>query len=426
MDLLNNKSDLNTSGENPEVGNEKYTKGNESEINSEEITEYIPSMDEFEEELFRSFKKLYSGDIVEGTIISVTDTELLVNFGYMSDGVIPVAETLADEDEDIRNLYHEGESIKAEIIKTDDGDGNVLLSIKKAEEVLVWDELESAFKSETKMNVKVKETVKGGVVCIIKGVRAFIPASQLSTRYVEDLSQYVGVSLLVKVIDFNREDKKVVLSRKEVEAEENKMQKSMIMDTIKKGDKFTGAVVNLKDFGAFVDIGGVQGLIHNQDLSWEKVKHPSDILKVGDQVDVYVIDVDYKAEKITLGLKDIKADPWENITQEYKVGQVILGEVVRLAAYGAFVSIGNGIEGLVHISEMSEKRISRPQEVTAIGEKVEVKIVNIDRDARRIQLSMKSIEEAVDQEKLKDYQSSEEATTSLEDVFKVFLKDINK
>jgi len=419
----NNKSDFHTLGENPEVNNEEIKLNND--INTEETAEYIPSMDEFEEELFKSFKKLYVGDIVEGTVISITDTELLINFGYMSDGVVPVTETLADEEEDIHHLYHEGQTIKAEIIKTDDGDGNVLLSILKAEEVLVWDELEAAFNTAALIDVKVKEPVKGGVVCIIKGVRAFIPASQLSTRYVEDLTEYVGSLLKVKVIDFNREDKRVILSRKEVEAQEQAAKKSMLMDTVKKGDRYQGTVVNIKDFGAFVDIGGVQGLIHKQDLSWEKVKHPSDILQIGDQVDVYVIDIDHKNEKISFGLKDIKEDPWANAINDYQVGQILSGEVVRIASYGAFVSLGNGIEGLVHISEMSEKRIARPQEVTAVGDKVKVKIINIDKEAKRIQLSMKSVEEDIDQEQLKDFQSTEEATTSLEDVFKVFLKDIN-
>jgi small subunit ribosomal protein S1 len=242
---------------------------------------------------------------------------------------------------------------------------------------------------------------------------------------VEDLTEYVGSLLKVKVIDFNREDKRVILSRKEVEAQEQAAKKSMLMDTVKKGDRYQGTVVNIKDFGAFVDIGGVQGLIHKQDLSWEKVKHPSDILQIGDQVDVYVIDIDHKNEKISFGLKDIKEDPWANAINDYQVGQILSGEVVRIASYGAFVSLGNGIEGLVHISEMSEKRIARPQEVTAVGDKVKVKIINIDKEAKRIQLSMKSVEEDIDQEQLKDFQSTEEATTSLEDVFKVFLKDIN-
>lgn len=426
MEPINNKSDLNTAGNEPDIQKGKPSSLGENAINSEEVSEHIPSMDEFEDELFKSFKKLYPGDIVEGTIIAVTDSELLLNFGYMSDGVIPVAETLADEDEDIHQLYHEGQSIKAEIIKADDGEGNVLLSIKKAEEVLVWDELETAFNNGSIINVKVKETVKGGVICNIKGVRAFIPASLLSTKYVEDTSQYVGVQLAVKVIDFNRDDNKIVLSRKEVEAEENAAQKSMMMDTIKKGNKYAGTVVNIKDFGAFVDIGGVQGLIHKNDLSWERVKHPSDVLKIGDYVEVYIMDVDYKNEKIALGLKDIKADPWQNTIDAYHVNQVISGEVVRITSYGAFINIGNGIEGLVHISEMSDKHIARPQEIVAVGDIVKVKIMNIDKASKRIQLSMKNVEEDMDQEKLKDYQSKEEATTSLEDIFKVFLKDINK
>ncbi|PKM96236.1 MAG: 30S ribosomal protein S1 [Firmicutes bacterium HGW-Firmicutes-1] len=421
-----NESNENTMNENP---NEQIEK-NEIELieNSEkeiEDIEVIPSMDEFENELYKGFKKLYLGDIVEGTIITVTDSELLVNIGYISDGIIPVAETMATEEQVITEMYQEGDPVKAEIIKTDDGEGNILLSIKKAEEILIWGELEKAFISGDKMNVKVKEVVKGGVVCNVKGARAFIPASQLSIKYVEDLNSFIGEELIVKVIDFDKDKKKVVLSRKEVELKENEIQKSLMMDTIKKGDKFMGTVVKVVNFGAFVDIGGVQGLVHIQDLSWKKVKHPSEIVKEGDVVEVYIIDIDTKTGKVGLGLKDVKEDPWEHSMIEYTVGKIVTGEVERIATYGAFVKIGDGIDGLVHISEMSDKRISKPQEVVAVGDKVQVKIINIDKEAKRIQLSMKSVEGEQYQEDLEKYQQKEEATTSLEDIFKVFLKDIH-
>lgn len=409
---------------------EEMLKVSEEEIVVEEPVlereEVIPSMDEFEEELKQGFKKIYQGDIVEGSIISVTDTELLVNIGYISDGIIPVADTMATEEEPIKEMYKEGDLIKAEIIQRDDGEGNILLSIKNAQQIISWDELEEVFNLGSKLMVKVKEVVKGGVVCDFKGVRAFIPASLLATRYVEDLTSFVGETLKVKVVDFNKEDKKVVLSRKVVEAEENAVQKTALLSNLKKNDKYIGKVVKLMNFGAFVDIGGIQGLIHVSDLSWTKVKHPSEVVKEGDTVEVYVIDVDKKTEKIALGLKDVNEDPWGKMVEKFPIDSICNGEVQRLAAYGAFVKIAPGIEGLVHISEICEKRIATPQEVLSVGQEVKVKVMNVDPDARKIQLSIKAAEAGGQEDTTGYIPSEEQATTSLQDVFKVFLKDIKK
>lgn len=386
--------------------------------------EIIPSMDEFKNEIYKGLKKIYVDDIMEGKIIAITDTELLINLGYISDGIIPIEETMVNDEMSLKDLYKEGDIIKAKIIKKDDGDGNVLLSIKKAEEILVWDELEEAYKNEKNIVVKVNEIVKGGAVCNVKGVRAFIPASLISTKYVEDLKDYLGRVLTVKIIEFNKEDKKIILSRKVVESLENETKRSELFKSIKIGNKYMGTVVKLMNFGAFVDMGGVQGLVHINDLSWKRIKHPSEIVKEGDKVEVYVLDIDTKTKKIALGLKDINEDPWINLTKNYSIGKVVLGEVVRITNFGAFVKIGDGIEGLVHISEMSDKRISKPEDIVSVGDNVQVKIIGIDTSARRIQLSMKSAEESLTKESIDKFQSKEEATTSLEDVFKVFLKDI--
>lgn len=386
--------------------------------------EVIPSMDEFESEINDGLKKIYVGDILEGKIISVTENDLLINIGYISDGVVPIDETMADDEISIKSLYNEGDLVKTKVIKTDDGDGNILLSIKKAEEILIWEELENAFKDGTNIKVKISETVKGGVVCNIKGVRAFIPASLISTKYVEDLNAYVGKELTVKIIEFNLEDKKIILSRKEVEALENELKKNEIFNSVKVGDRFMGTVVKLMNFGAFVDIGGVQGLVHNNDLSWKRVKHPSEIINEGDKVEVYIIDVDNKNKKLALGLKDINDNPWTNIESKFNVGMVVAGEIVRVTNFGAFAKIGDGIEGLIHISELSDKRISKAEDVVSIGDKVKVKIIGLDASSKRIQLSMKSADETDIKEDINKFQSKEEATTSLEDVFKVFLKDI--
>lgn len=390
---------------------------------TQENEEVIPSMDDFKDLLNKSFKKIYTGDILDCSIITVTDKELLVNIGYASDGIIPITETFANEEESITDLYKEGDVVKAEVIQKDDGDGNVLLSIKKAAAIVVWDELETLKNEERKFDVKVKEVVKGGVVCDIKGIRAFIPASQLSANYVEDLDSYLGKSLRVKVMELDKEKNKVILSHKEVEKEEIERKKKRLFQTIKKDDPFKGKVVKLMNFGAFVDIGGVQGLIHNSDLSWKRVKHPSDILNEGDIVDVYVIDVDYKNEKISLGLKQVD-DPAENSINKLVIGNIYEGKVERLTPYGAFVSLEDGLEGLVHISQLSEKRINAPAEVVHVGDTVKVKVIDIDQKDKKIKLSMRDLD--VLEEDYNQYASNEEATTSLKDVFKVFLKDIDK
>lgn len=399
----------------------------ETAVEAAAVEEIIPSMDEFKDELNQTFKKHYTGDIVDCTIITVTDKELMVNMGYASDGIIPVQETFATEDEPIMTMYHEGDKIKAEITRMDDGDGNVLLSVKRAEAIVVWDELETKYKEGLIFPVKVKEVVKGGVVCDIKGVRAFIPASQVAARYVEDLSTFVGQTLAVKVNTFSRDDKKVVLSRRVVEEAERAIEKSKLLSTIKKGDRLTGTVVKLMNFGAFVELGGIQGLIHNQDLSWSRIKHPSEVVKEGDQVEVTVLDIDVKTEKIGLGLKDVKDNPWSDLSKQIMAGHVYTGTVERLAPYGAFVKISEGVEGLVHISEISDHRIGKPEEVLTVGDKVQVKILEIDTKDQRIKMSIKEAANAQDSEALDAYNKANdqvEDLNSLESVFKVFLKDI--
>lgn len=416
----------NTTNQETEIKEVKQEVGATEEVKkvTEEVVQEVPSMDEFKEELNDSFAKVYQGDIIEGTIITITDNELLVNIGYISDGIIPLSETLIDAETSLKDVYKTGDKVKAEILKKDDGEGNVLLSIKKAEQVLVWDELETAFTEGTPLQVTVKQDVKGGVTCDIKGVRAFIPASLLSVAYVEDLKVYVGKTLTVKVVDFNKEDKKVILSRKVIEQEERAEKKKEQLNTLQKNDRLTGKVTKLMKFGAFVDIGGLDGLIHNNDLSWSRVKHPSEVVKEGDTVDVYVIDVDKEKGKVALGLKDVNDDPWGTISDKFSVGGIYEGEVVRLTNFGAFVRIAPLIEGLVHVSQISEKRIENPEDVLAVGDQVKVKIVDIDKEGKKLRLSIKEALADADKVELDKYKSEEQATTSLKDVFKGILKDL--
>lgn len=406
---------------------------NETEVSaaaSEEVVnevkeEVIPSMENFDKEIEHSLKKIHQGDIVKGTIISIGEKEVMVNIGYISDGIITHNETGLDSEAVLGDHFKVGDEINAEVVKKSDSEGNVVLSIKKANHIIAWDELETAFKEEAIIDVKVKDAVKGGVVCLIKGVRAFIPASLLSVKYVEDLKAYVGKELKVKVAEFERETRKVILSRKIVEKAELDQKKKEIFTTIQKNDRFNGTVTKLMKFGAFVDIGGVEGLIHLNDLSWKKVKHPSEVVKEGDIVNVYVLSVDANRERIGLGLKDVNDDPWTNIGKKYQIGKVYEGSVERILDFGMFVKLESGVEGLVHVSELSEERVENPADMFAIGDTVKVKVLNIKTNDRKISLSVKEAADSIESADVAAYTTGENATTSLKDVFGAVLKDLN-
>ncbi|MCT4542907.1 MAG: 30S ribosomal protein S1 [Vallitalea sp.] len=384
----------------------------------EEVVDNTPSMEDYAEEIESTFIKLSEGDIVEGKILSVTDTEILVNIGYISDGIIPAEEILRDSDVSLKELYKPDEIIKAKVTDLHDGEGNVLLSIKKAEQIIVWDELKDAFEKGTILHVVAKEVVKGGIVCNIKGIRAFMPASRVSVNYVENLNEFIGKEMTVNVIDFDAEKNKVVISRKEIEKEELEKKKQELLKNINKNDRLTGVVKRLTNFGAFVDIGGIDGLVHINDLSWKRVKHPSEVVNVGDNVEVYVLEVNKEKERISLGLKNVNDDPWLNVKEKYIEGNVYEGTVVRLLSFGAFVMLEGGIEGLVHISEIADKRIEKPEDVLEIGDKVTVKLLALDEDNKKIKLSIKEAKDDVNKEELNKYNDDSDISTSLKDVFK--------
>lgn len=386
--------------------------------------EAVPSMDEFAAEIDASLARVDIGDLVECSVISVGEEELIVNLGYIADGLIKKEELLLDPDQGIKDAYKVGDVLKAEVQTMNDGEGNVRLSEKKAVQMIVWDELEEHYKNGTRLTVKVSNVVKGGVTAMIKGIRAFMPASMLAARYVEDLNEFVGQDLEVIVKDFDRRDRKVIISHKEIDKELRDQVQKTFFEEVQKGQVFNGTVKKLMNFGAFVDLGSVDGLVHINEMSWKRIKHPSEVMKEGDVVEVYVINIDKDKQKISLGLKNIDNNPWDDIEAHYTVGKVYEGQVVRLAGFGAFVKIGEGIEGLVHISEISHQRIDTPASVLSEGQEVKVKVIKIDAKAKKISLSIKATsadEEAVELEK---YTTTEEATTSLESVFKDILKDL--
>lgn len=381
------------------------------------------SMKDMMGEIEKSMKKLREGDIVKGKVISVTNDEVLVNIGYMSDGIIPRNE-VSNEEINLKEIIKPDDEIYVSIIKLNDGEGNVLLSKKNADVIKSWNNLEQTFKNRDIFNIKTKEVVKGGIIGYISGIRCFIPASQLSMNYVEDLNLYNNKELEVKLIEFDKHKGKVVASAKEVQMEKREKQKQELLNSLQKGEKRTGKIVRLAKFGAFVELGGVQGLIHLSDLSWKRVNDPSEVVSVGDTVEVYVLDFDKEKERISLGLKDIKSDPWNEVLNKLKAGDIVQGTVVKFMDFGAFVEVLDGIEGLVHISEISDDRILKPSDVLKIGDTVKVKVLEISSENKRISLSIKSASTNMEED-LEKYNDKTEGFT-LADVFKDKLKDWNK
>lgn len=374
------------------------------------------SMKDMMEQIESTMKPIHSGDIIKGEVISVSDSEVLVNIGYISDGIIK-KEEISKEEVDLKEIFKPGDSIDVYVVKVNDGEGNVVLSKSKADELKIWNELQESFEKGIKIKVKVSEVVKGGVVCYINGVRAFIPASHISNSFVKDLGKFVGSELLVKVIEFNMEKKKVVLSRKVVEIEELEEKKLKVWSNLKKGEKVTGIVSRLAKFGAFVDLGGVDGLIHNSDLSWKRVNHPSEVVKEGDKVEVYILNFDKESGRISLGLKDVEKDPWNNVSTKYKVNDILTGKVVRLADFGAFVELEPGVEGLVHITQITDENIAKPSQVLNVGDNVKIKILELNEEKKKLSLSIKEADNKTAEE-IEKYSDTDEGNYVFADLLK--------
>jgi len=379
------------------------------------------SMDAYMDQIEKSMKVLRKGEIFEGTIISVNEDEVLVNTGSTMDGIVTVEE-LEDHSINPMDHYKEGDKITV-IVLGNDGEGSLLLSKKRAEYVKIWDDFDASIEGGKTFKVRVKEAIKGGVTCELKGVRGFIPGSQLALSYVEDLESYVGEELEVKAIEYNREKNSVVLSAKKLLAEKKEAQGKRLFDTLTEGQIYTGTVTRLADFGAFVDIGGADGLVHITELSWKRIKHPSDVVNVGDRVEVTVIKVDKESKRIGLRLNDVQDNPWSDITAYYNEDDIVTGTVTRLASFGAFVELESGIDGLLHVSEISEERISKPADVLEIGQEIQVMIIGIDTEKQKMSLSMKALNEE-DEVDVSEYLEEEEHETTIGSLFKDKLKNL--
>lgn len=354
----------------------------------EEISEDQRNMMEEYEKTMRS---VYSGDTVKGTVIMVTDDEVMVNIGYKSDGIIKKEDYTWEPDVNLKDIIKAGDELEVIVVSINDGEGNVVLSKKLFDAEKNWKKIETAFNEKAPLNGYVKEIVKGGGIVELMGIRAFMPASQFDLRYSEDLSGFVNTKVKVDVLEFDPEKRRVIVSRKSLLKKEQEVKEKAVWENIEVGQKLTGEVKRLADFGAFTDIGGVDGLIHISELSWSRVKHPSEVLKPGEKVEVVVLSVDKEKRKISLGLKQTVPEPWSAIGDKYKPGDIVDVKVLRFSNFGAFVELEPGIDGLVHISQISDKRIAKPSDVLKIGDTVQAKIIDIKPEEKKISLSIKEL-----------------------------------
>jgi small subunit ribosomal protein S1 len=339
-----------------------------------------------------SFPEINEGEVVHGTVVRVDKDEVLVDIGYKSEGVIPVAELTIRRSVNPADEVAVGEEIDALVLTKEDAEGRLILSKKRARFELAWKKIEGASESGEAVVGKVIEVVKGGLILDL-GVRGFLPASLVDIRRVQDLDEFLGRELRCKVIELNRSRNNVVLSRRAVLEDERKEMRQAILDRLSPGDVVEGQISNIVDFGAFVDLDGMDGLIHISELSWSHVNHPSEVLDIGQTVKVKVLDIDRDRQRISLGLKQTQADPWQQVVDSYGEDDVVEGRVAKVVTFGAFVEILPGVEGLVHISELAPHHVENPREVVSQGQAVNVRILEIDGERRRLSLSLKRVEE---------------------------------
>ncbi|CAM2743865.1 30S ribosomal protein S1 [Slackia exigua] len=332
------------------------------------------------------------GDLVKGTVVQIEHDEVLLDIGFKSEGVIPSRELSIRKDADPSEIVALGDEIEALVLQKEDKEGRLILSKKRAEYERAWISVEEKFKAGEAVTGEVIEVVKGGLIIDI-GLRGFLPASLVDLRRVKDLDMYLGTELEARVIEMDRNRNNVVLSRRVLLEEGRKNERAEILSKLTKGMRLKGTVSSIVDFGAFVDLGGIDGLVHISELSWNHVNHPSEVVKVGQEVEVEVLDVDLSRERISLGLKQTTPDPWIKLVESYPVGSVIDGKVTKIVPFGAFVELGSNVEGLVHISEMAPRRIETPAQVVKVGQEVKVKVMEVNPDRRRISLSMKAAAE---------------------------------
>jgi small subunit ribosomal protein S1 len=357
-----------------------------------QVTENDLGTESLDDAYTSSMVQVEDGQIVEGTIVKVDHDEVLLDIGYKSEGVIPSRELSIRNDVDPSEIVSLGERIEALVLTKEDKEGRLVLSKKRAQYERAWGTIEKIKEEEGVVSGPVIEVVKGGLIVDI-GLRGFLPASLVELRRVRDLAPYVGRTVDAKIIELDKNRNNVVLSRRAWLEETQKEQRDDFLTNLKPGEVRRGVVSSVVNFGAFVDLGGMDGLVHVSELSWKHVDHPGSVVQVGDEIEVQVLEVDLDRERISLSLKATQQDPWQQFASAHQVGELVYGRVTKLVPFGSFVQVGDGIEGLVHISEMSAHHVDLPEQVVTPGEELWVKIIDLDLQRRRISLSIKQAAE---------------------------------
>src|SRR5690625_3639740 len=352
----------------------------------------IGSQEEFLAAIDETIKYFNDGDIVSGTVVKVDRDEVLLDIGYKTEGVIPSRELSIKHDVDPAEVVEVAEEVEALVLQKEDKEGRLILSKKRAQYERAWGKIEEIKEADGVVSGSVIEVVKGGLILDI-GLRGFLPASLVEMRRVRDLQPYVGKEIEAKIIELDKNRNNVVLSRRAWLEQTQSEVRSTFLQTLQKGQIRSGVVSSIVNFGAFVDLGGVDGLVHVSELSWKHIDHPSEVVEVGQEVTVEVLDVDMDRERVSLSLKATLEDPWQQFARTHQIGQIVPGKVTKLVPFGAFVRVDDGIEGLVHISELAERHVELPEQVVTVGKEVMVKVIDIDLERRRISLSLKQANE---------------------------------
>ena len=344
----------------------------------------------FEQMLEESLKTIRTGEVVTGKVIDVKEDEIVLNIGYKSDGIITRSEYTNESNVDLRNLVHVGDEMEAKVVKVNDGEGQVALSYKRLAADRGNKRLEEAFENHEVLTAKVSQVLDGGLSVIVDEARIFIPASLVSDVYEKDLSKYADTEIEFVITEFNPRRRRVIGDRKQlIVAKKAEMQKALF-EKIHVGDKVEGTVKNVTDFGAFIDLGGADGLLHISEMSWGRIENPKKVFKVGDKVTALIKDIN--GEKIALSMKFPETNPWANAAEKYAVGNVVTGKVARMTDFGAFVELEPGVDALLHVSQISREHVAKPADVLSIGQEITAKIVDFNEADRKISLSMKALE----------------------------------
>lgn len=347
------------------------------------------STTDFMEQVEDTMKTIHPKEIIKGEVIYVTDTEVMVNINYKSDGIIKQDELSEDQSVKPKDLFEPGQEIEVFVIKLDDGEGNVILSTRRVEKFKNWQKLMDKYEAGEVVEATIEKDVKGGLIANVMGINGFIPGSQVDTYYVRDLKSFIGKTVNAKIISIDEKKRRLVLSRKEIVEQERQEQLDKAWEHIAVGDVVTGKVARLTDFGAFIDLGGVDGLLHVSDISWKRLKHPSEALQVGDEVEVKILRANRESNRISLGRKQLMDKPFDTFAKNNAVGDIVKGTVVNLLDFGAFVRVAEGVEGLVHVSQISHDRVEKPSDELNVGDEVEVKITEINEEDQKVGLSIK-------------------------------------